>query len=59
MELFDKQTIAARRLFEKLYQCQTEQEVDKFISRYPKLFDNPRHWRPLGGNESNFGVVEN
>ena len=47
-----------KQLFNKLYIAQTEQELDKVINIYPNIF-NPRNWHPLGGNENNFGVIEN
>ncbi len=46
-------------LFWQLYNCKTEQEVDKLICRRPELFENPDNWHPLGGNSDFFGVVEN
>ena len=46
------------QLFYKLYFAQTEGEVDKIISTYPDIF-KPENWFPLGGNDNNFGVIEN
>lgn len=46
------------QLFWDLYRASTEAEVDAVLTRYPEL-DAPGSWRPYGGNESNFGVVEN
>ena len=45
-------------LFWELYRSPIEQDVDKVLARHG-LAGNPVHWRPYGGNESNFGVVEN
>ena len=45
-------------LFEELYGAKNEHEVDVLISKYPQVFVQS-NWHPLGGNESNFGVVEN
>ena len=47
-----------RQLFNQLYFAQTEQELDKIINTYPNIF-KPENWHPLGGNENNFGVIEN
>ena len=47
-----------RRLFEELYFAKTEDEVDKVIAAHPDIFIQ-EHWCPLGGNENNFGVIEN
>ena len=47
-----------RQLFNKLYAAQTEQEIDTVINNYPDIF-KPENWSPLGGNENNFGVIEN
>src|SRR5690606_2536858 len=46
------------KLFLDLYSAKDESDVDRVIARYPNLFAQS-NWRPLGGNESNFGVVEN
>lgn len=48
----------AEQLFWKLYNALDEDEVDAVISKYPAVFA-PENWRPLGGNDSNYGVVEN
>lgn len=47
------------KIFWELYNAKNETEVDKVLQKYPQHFDNPDSWYPLGGNESNFGVVEN
>ena len=46
------------QLFNKLYFAQTENDVDKIINTPPYIFKS-ENWSPLGGNESNFGVIEN
>ena len=45
-------------LFWELYRSPIERDVDKVLARHG-LAGNPVNWRPYGGNESNFGVVEN
>ena len=47
-----------KQLFDKLYFAQTENNVDKTINAHPDIF-KPENWHPLGGNENNFGVIEN
>lgn len=47
-----------KQLFEELFQCHTEEEVDTYISSYPGIF-HQANWYPLGGNENNYGVIEN
>lgn len=47
------------KLFWALFDAKNEEEVDKVFQKYPQIFENPGNWFPLGGNESNFGVVEN
>ena len=47
-----------RQFFTKLFFAQTEDEVDKVIKAHPHIF-TPENWHPLGGNENNFGVIEN
>ncbi|MGB0383776.1 MAG: hypothetical protein ACPGWR_03050 [Ardenticatenaceae bacterium] len=48
----------ASQLFHELYHAKNESEVDAVIARHPEIFKSA-NWSPLGGNESNFGVVEN
>ena len=47
-----------KQLFKELYFAQTENDVDKVINTYIHFF-KPENWSPLGGNENNFGVIEN
>ena len=51
-------TPSMRHLFNRLYLAQTENDVDKIINTHPYIFKS-ENWSPLGGNESNFGVIEN
>ncbi len=47
-----------RQLFNDLYIAAGESDVDKVINNRPEVFDR-KNWYPLGGNENNFGVIEN
>lgn len=47
-----------QRLFKQLYAASREEEVDDIIEDHPHVF-RESNWHPYGGNESNFGVVEN
>lgn len=47
-----------RQLFNGLYFATSEQGVDEVINKHPEVF-NQENWYPLGGNENNFGVIEN
>ena len=47
-----------KQLFWDFYKAPVENEVEKVLKRYSFL-NSPANWRPYGGNESNFGVVEN
>ena len=47
-----------RQLFDKLYFAETETDVDKVIHSQPEIFRR-ENWYALGGNENNFGVIEN
>lgn len=47
-----------KELFLKLYSTSTEDELENIIDSNPNIF-NSQNWFPLGGNYSNFGVVEN
>ncbi len=46
------------KLFWDFYKAPVENEVGKVLKRY-SLLNSPANWRPYGGNESNFSVVEN
>lgn len=48
----------AERLFWLLYNAPDEDTVHDVIARYPDTF-KPSNWRPLGGTESNYSIVEN
>lgn len=45
-------------IFEKLYNCKTEREVERFIEDNPEFFKK-ENWKPIGGTESNFSIIEN
>src|SRR5688500_9309635 len=47
-----------KQLFHLLYDAGTEEEVQKIIDKYPEVFDN-KNWKPLGNNDSNYGIIEN
>ncbi|SHI43535.1 hypothetical protein SAMN02745146_0869 [Hymenobacter daecheongensis DSM 21074] len=45
-------------LFRKLYKCATEEEIDDLIGKDPVVFAQ-KNWKPLGGSENLYGVIEN
>ncbi len=45
-------------LFEQLYAASTEADVHRVIDDNPKYF-RQENWFPIGGNESNFSIIEN
>lgn len=47
-----------KKIFNDLFQCHTEEEVDIYISNNSDIF-RQANWYPLGGNENNYGVIEN
>ena len=47
-----------KQLFRDFYKAPVESEVEKVLKHY-SLLDSPANWRPYGGNENNFSVVEN
>ncbi|MCS3532850.1 ATP-binding protein [Chryseobacterium sp. JUb7] len=47
-----------KELFEQLYFSATEQDVEKTIQQFKDIFKN-ENWVPIGGNESNFSIIEN
>ena len=46
------------QIFKELYFARTEDEIDKVINAHPEIFKK-ENWYPLGGNENNFGIIEN
>ncbi|MDW8300580.1 MAG: hypothetical protein RML95_14715 [Anaerolineae bacterium] len=48
----------AEQLFWQLYDAPDEDTVHGIIARYPNIFKQ-ENWRPLGGTESNYSIVEN
>lgn len=47
-----------KALFESLYNCKTESDIDNLISVNSYL-SNTENWFPIGQNESNFSIIEN
>ena len=47
-----------KKLFLDLYNASTEAEVEDLIQRNQSIF-NDNNWAPMGGNESNYGIIEN
>lgn len=47
-----------KELFFLLYEAKNEYQVKSIIEEYPQIFENA-NWKPLGENDSNYGVVEN
>ena len=47
-----------RPLFLDLYSAGTEGDLNRVIERHPALAD-PANWRPYGGTENNYAIIEN
>ncbi|VXC56662.1 MULTISPECIES: ATP-binding protein [Bacteroidota] len=47
-----------KALFESIYNCKTESDLDNLISANSYL-SNTANWFPIGQNESNFSIIEN
>lgn len=45
-------------LFWKLYRCPVEADV-RVVLEDEGLLESPSNWKPYGGNDNNYGVVEN
>lgn len=58
MNWHNQPQVSRQQLFKELYFAQTEDDVDKVINNHPDIFKQG-NWYPLGGNENNFGVIEN
>lgn len=50
--------MSPRRLFLYLFQAKNEQDIESILERY-NLISAQDNWYPYGGNENNFGVIEN
>lgn len=50
--------IDLKNLFGLLFNAPTEDDLDNTFRNYPDIFC-PKNWVPLGGNESNYGIIEN
>lgn len=50
--------VTPRELFNALFKAGTEEEVDKIFSKF-NFLNEEKNWKPLGDNESNYGVVKN
>ncbi len=58
MSLFATDEPSLKQLFLALFQCPDEQTVDELIQQQPAVFAQS-NWRPLGGSENMYGVIEN
>jgi len=59
MDLFNQNISFEEELFRKLFFASTESVVNEIIKKYKNIFENNENWYPLGGNDNNFGVIEN
>ncbi len=50
--------IDVEKLFHDLFQAKDEQDVQQIIDNNKEIFDD-LNWKPLGQNQSNYGVVKN
>jgi len=51
-------SIDLKALFWELYKCPVEVDVENILKKY-NIIGSSKNWRPYGGNENNYGVVEN
>lgn len=47
-----------KKIFEELFGRNTEDDINNYILSKPDIF-HQNNWYPLGGNENNYGVIEN
>ncbi|SFQ52511.1 hypothetical protein [Hymenobacter arizonensis] len=59
MDLFSTQTPDLKALFLQLFHCPDEQAIDKVIQQHSAVFTPASNWKPLGGSENMYGVIEN
>ena len=58
MQLNFNSAIDLKELFLALYNSKTEEDVEDLIKKHPDFFQN-QNWVPVGGNDSNYGIIEN
>lgn len=46
------------QIFQSLFNAQTEAELEQFIQSN-KALSEPKNWFPIGGLDSNYGIIEN
>ena len=51
-------SVDLKQLFLALFNCPDEQAVESIIEQEPAVFAQA-NWKPLGGNENMYGVIEN
>jgi len=51
-------SVDLRVLFQQLFTAKTEEEIETIIQKESSIF-KPENWVPVGGNESNYGIIEN
>ena len=59
MDLFSTQQPDLKALFLQLFHCPDEHAVDKLIQQNTAVFTPAKNWKPLGGSENMYGVIEN
>lgn len=47
-----------KELFKLLYNAQTEVDIEQILTTHKDSF-NRENWVPIGGNDSNYGIIEN
>lgn len=50
--------LSTQELFNTLFNSSTEEEVNTVINKHSEIFKQD-NWFPLGGNENNYGIIEN
>jgi hypothetical protein len=56
--LFEQEPTDPKQLFLLLFGAQTEEELNTIIHNHKDIFKR-ENWIPIGGNESNYGIIEN
>jgi hypothetical protein len=59
MTSFDTQKPDLKTLFLQLFNCPDEQGIEKVIQQNTAIFAPNSNWKPLGGSENMYGVIEN
>ncbi|SDG56112.1 hypothetical protein [Psychroflexus sediminis] len=57
-DLFSETDLTNEELFKQIFNARDEEELISVINKYEDVFEDG-NWKPLGDNDSNYGIVKN